>query len=57
MRLFPWLERNDSPRGGKVERVFGLRVEMTLLELRAMWRRLWRRPEKKIQLPNGEEEE
>lgn len=40
MRLLPWIERSETPKGGRVDRVYGLRLEVTWLELRAWWRKL-----------------
>jgi hypothetical protein len=36
----PWLEKSDSPNGRKSDRLIGIRVQVTWLELKAWWRKL-----------------
>jgi hypothetical protein len=39
----PWVENDSSPGGRKVNRLFGIRVSVTWLEIKAAWRKLFNR--------------
>ena len=55
----PWLEKSDSPNGRKSDRLIGIRVQVTWLEVKAWWRKLFKRREpgkSEIILPTGDDE-
>lgn len=61
MKLGPWILREQSPKGTKRETIVGLRVQVTLLEAKALALRILKRlkPRKagsEIILPTGDDE-